>query len=109
MVSIVRVLLDFLSELLVEQRALPRSSRAAASDALDQGQPRRSDRRAPGYTRRSVPALSLSHHHELCQGLSQGPQPLAGNLRIAIDDGRVSQRAIAVKHVSTDNVFHQRS
>jgi hypothetical protein len=97
MVSIVRVLLDFLSELLVEQRALPRSSRAAASDALDQRQPRRNDRRAPGYTRRSVPALSLSHHHELCQGLSQGlsqgPQPLAGNLRIAIDDGRTKDLA----------------
>ena len=42
----VRVLLDRLPELLVEQRALPRPRRAAAGRPLAAGQPRRGDRRS---------------------------------------------------------------
>ena len=41
----VRLLLDRVPELLVEQRALPRSGRAAAGRPLAAGQPRRGDRR----------------------------------------------------------------
>ena len=44
----VRLLLDRLSELLVEQRALPRTRGAARGLPLDHRQPRRGHRRAPG-------------------------------------------------------------
>ena len=45
------------------------------------GQPRRGDRRAARQSRGPVPALSLPHHHELLEGLPEGPQPGEGNRR----------------------------
>src|ERR1700722_18145155 len=77
-------------ELLVEQRALPRTGGAAAGDTLGQGQPGRSHRRAARQSRGSVPALSLPHHHELRQGLSEEPQSFRGDRRTQAEDGRAS-------------------
>ena len=62
-------------------RALPRARGAAAGQPLDPGQPRRGDRRAARQSRRPVPALPLPHHHELRQGLPEGPQPGQGDRR----------------------------
>src|SRR5476651_1701297 len=75
----VRLLLDLVPELLVEQRALSWSRGAAASATLDRRQPRRGDRRAAGQSRGSVPALPLPHHHELRQFLPQAPQSRQGH------------------------------
>ncbi len=50
-------------------------------------QPRRGDRRAAGQSRRPVPALSLPHHHELLQGVPEGPEPGQGDRRDQEDDG----------------------
>ena len=77
----VRLLLDRLPELLVERRALPRPRRAAAGQPLARRQPRRGDRRAARQSRGPVPALPLPHHHELRQGLPEGPQPGQGHRR----------------------------
>ena len=43
--------------------------------------------RAPGQSRGSLPALSLPHHHELRQGLPQGPVAGQGHRRDQEDDG----------------------
>ena len=77
----VRLLLDRLSQLLVEQRALPRPGRPAAGIPLDRGQPRRGNRRATRRSRGPVPPLPLPHHHELREGLPEGPQPSQGHRR----------------------------
>ena len=70
----VRLLLDGLSELLVEQRPLPRAGGAARGLPLDHRQPRRGDRGAPGCPRGSLPAVPLPHHHELHRRVPQGPE-----------------------------------
>src|ERR1700688_3732652 len=83
-----RLLLDVVPELLVEQRALPGARRAAAGDTMGQGFARRSHRRAARQSRGSVPALSLPHHHELRQGLPEEPQSFRGHCRTQAEDGR---------------------
>src|SRR5262245_7776749 len=77
----VLLLHDELPQLLVEWRPLSGTGDAAAGLSLDRRQPRREDRRAPRRARRSVPALSLPHHHELHEDLPQGPQPGQGHRR----------------------------
>ncbi len=69
-------------------RPLSRPGRAAAGLSLDRRQPRRGDRRAARRSRGPVPALSLPHHHELRQGLPEGPQPGQGDRRDQEADGR---------------------
>ena len=86
----VRLLLDLLPELLVERRALSRPGRAAAGLSLADRLARRGDRRAARRSGRPVPALSLPHHHELRQGLPEGPQPGQGDRRDQEDDGRAA-------------------
>ncbi len=76
---LVRLLLDQLSELLVEQRALSRACGAAGRLPLDRRQPRRGGRRAARRSRGSVSAVSLPHHHELHRGLPQGPESRQGD------------------------------
>ena len=77
----VRLLLDRLPVLLVEQRALPRARGAPAGLSLARRFARRAGRRAPRCARGPVPALSLPHHHELHQHLPQGPEPGQGDRR----------------------------
>ena len=48
------------------------------------------DRRAARPARGPVPALSLPHHHELRQGLPEGPQPRQGHRADQADDGRAA-------------------
>ena len=64
-----RLLLDFMSQLLVEFRTLSGARRAVAILSLAGRQPRRGHRRAAGQSGRPVPALPLPHHHELHQHL----------------------------------------
>src|SRR3954471_21579048 len=73
-------------ELLVEQRTLSRPGRIAAGDPVDQGQPRRGNRRTARQTGRSVPAVPLPHHHELRQSLSEESQALRGDRRAEAED-----------------------
>ncbi|MGY3655869.1 succinate dehydrogenase/fumarate reductase iron-sulfur protein [Bradyrhizobium sp. USDA 376] len=82
-----------LPELLVEQRALSRSRRAAAGQPLGLRFARRGHRRAPRQSRGSVPALPLPHHHELRQGLPEGPQPGGSHRRAQAQDGRAADLA----------------
>ena len=86
----VRLLHHLLPELLVERRSLSRPGRIAAGRALAEGFARRSDRRAARLRRRSVPALSLPHHSELLEGLSERAQSGEGNRRHQEDDGRAA-------------------
>ena len=86
----VRLLLDLVPELLVEQRPLSRPGGAAAGLSLDQRQPRRGEGRAARRSRRPVPAVPLPHHHELRQGLPQGPQSGQGDRRHQEADGRAA-------------------
>src|SRR5215475_11112806 len=90
-----RLLLDLLPELLVEQRALPGAGRAAAGHALGQGQPRRGHWRAARQSRGPVPALPLPHHPELRQGLSEGTQSLRGDRRTEAEAGRAADLVVA--------------
>ncbi len=83
----VRVLLDGVPELLVEQRALPRPAALLASyrwiiDSRDESTGERLD-----DARRSVPPVSLPHHHELHRRLPEGSQPGEGDRRDQEDDG----------------------
>ena len=77
----VRLLLDQLPELLVEQRPLPRAGRAAGGLPLDRRQPRRGHRRAARPARGPVPAVPLPHHHELHRGVPEGPESGQGDRR----------------------------
>src|SRR6266849_5465776 len=86
----VRVLLDLVPELLVEQRAFSRARRAVAGDTMGQGFARRGHRRAARQSRRPVPALSLPHHHELRQGLPEESQSLRGHCRTQAEVGRTA-------------------
>src|SRR5512135_954144 len=83
-----RVLLDLLPELLVEFGSLSGSGGAAAGQSLGAGQPRRGDRRTARQSRGPVPALSLPHHHELLEGMPEGPQPGEGDRRVEEGYGR---------------------
>src|SRR6516165_10810258 len=84
----VRLLLDLVSELLVEQRSLSRARSAAAGAALARRQPRRGNRRAARQSRGLLPPLPLPHDHELCQCLPQAPQSRQGHRRDQAHDGR---------------------
>src|SRR5262245_44851716 len=86
----VRLLLDFVPELLVESRALSRPRRAAAGAQLDQGFTRRGDRRAARRPRGSVPPLPLPPDHELREGLPEGPQSGEGDRRDQADADRAA-------------------
>src|SRR3546814_6542344 len=72
---------DLLSELLVEQRQVPRPRDPAPGLSLARRQPRRDDRRTPRRARRPVPPLSLPHDQELRQRVPQGPEPRARDRR----------------------------
>jgi len=82
------LLLDVLSELLVERRSISRSGGAARGLSLDHRQSRRRHGRASRCARRSVPALSVPHHHELHRGLPQRSQPGQGHRGDQENDGR---------------------
>ena len=85
-----RLLLHLLPELLVERRALSRPGRAAPGLSLADRFTRRGDGREARSSRRSLPPLSLPHHHELRPGLPEGPQPGQGHRRDQEDDGRAA-------------------
>src|SRR6202011_4745290 len=86
----VRLLLDLVPELLVEQRPLSRSRSVAAVLSVDHRQPRRGDRRTARQSRRPVPPLPLPHHHELREGLPQGAQSCPGDRGNQEADGRTA-------------------
>src|SRR6476620_1139752 len=88
-----RLLLDLLPELLVEQRTLLGPRGTAAGNPLGHGFPRRGHRRAARQSRGPVPALSLPYHHELRQSLPEGPQPLRGDRRAQAEAGRTADLA----------------
>src|ERR1700754_2134002 len=75
-------------QLLVEFRTLSGPGGVAAILSLAGRQPRRTDGRATGQSGRSLPPLSLPHHHELRQHLSQGSQPRGSDRRNQADDGQ---------------------
>ena len=83
-----RLLLDELPELLVEQRPLPRPRDPAAGLPLARRQPRRGDGRTAGRAGGPLPALPLPHHHELHPHLPEAPEPGQGDRRDQEDDGR---------------------
>ncbi len=83
----VRLLLDQLPQLLVEQRSLPGARGAAGGLPLDRRQPRRGGRRAARRARGSVPAVPLPYHHELHRSLPEGPESGQGHRRDQADDG----------------------
>src|SRR6185369_17319297 len=68
------LLLDRLSELLVEFRQIPWPGDPSPGLSVARRQPRRSDRRAARPARGPVPPLSLPHDHELRERLPEGPQ-----------------------------------
>ena len=84
----VRVLLDVVPELLVESGALFGAGGVAAILSLAGRQPRRGQGRAARQSRRSVPALSLPHDHELRERVPEGVEPGAGDRRNQTDDGQ---------------------
>ena len=84
----VRLLLDVVSELLVEQRPLSRARGAARGLSLDHRFARRSHGRAARRARRSFPPVSLPHHHELHRGLPEGSESGQGHRRDQEDDAR---------------------
>ena len=92
----VRLLLDELPELLVEQRPLSRAGCTARGLPLACGQPRRRDRRAPRPSRGSVPAVTLPHDHELHADLPEGPEPGQGDRRDE-EDARGASALIATR------------
>ena len=63
--------------------------------------PRRSNRRTARRPRRPVPALSLPHHHELRQGLSQAPQSGESHRRDQAGSGGAAglARTISGQHI----------
>ena len=82
----VRLLLDLLSELLVERRSLSRPGDPAAGLSLADRFARRGGGRTARQSRRPVPPLSLPHHHELRQDLPEEPEPGQGDQRDQDDD-----------------------
>ncbi len=75
----VRVLLDQLPELLVEQRSVPRSGGAPGVIPMDRGQPGRGDGRSARPARGPLPPVSLPHHHELHRSVSEGSESGQGD------------------------------
>ena len=59
--------------------------------------PRRSDRRAPRQSRGPVPPLSLPHHHELRQGLPEGPQSVGSHRHAEAEAGRTADVTDAIR------------
>src|SRR6202011_4822100 len=90
------LLLDLLSELLVEPGPLSRSVDPAAILPLARRQPRSAHWRAPRPARGSVPTLSLPHHHELLQDLPKRTQPSSRDFQHQANDGRARVRSQAV-------------
>ena len=86
----VRVLLDVVSELLVERRPLSRAGGPAAGLSLAHQLPRRGAGRAARQSRGPVPALSLPHDHELRPDMPKGSQPGQGDRPHQGDDGRTT-------------------
>ena len=84
----VRLLLDELPELLVEQRSLPGPRDPAAGLPLARRQPRRGHGRAARRVGGPLQALPLPHHHELHPHLPEAPEPGQGDRRDQEDDGR---------------------
>ena len=86
----VRLLLDELSELLVERGALSRPGDSASGLSLAGRFPRRGDGRAARRSGRPFPALSLPHHHELHEDLPEISQPGKSDCRNQENAGRAS-------------------
>ena len=86
----VRLLLDLLPELLVEQRSLPRTGGTARGLSLDHRYARRGHRRAARCARRSVPAVSLPHDHELHRSVPEGSESGQGDRRDQANDCRAA-------------------
>ena len=89
------LLLDLVPELLVESGPLSRSIDPAAVLPMACRQPRSAHRRAARSARRSVPALSLPHHHELHQELPERSQSGARDLPHQANDGGARLKRIA--------------
>ena len=73
---------------------------------------RRGDRRAARQSRGPVPALSLPHHHELRQGLPEGPKPGQGDRQDQKGDGRAARsnaRHLRRAHDSSYMSLHGRT
>ncbi len=85
-----RVLLNLLSQLLVERRPLSRPGDSPAGLSLADRLARRGPRRAARRSRRPVPALSLPHDHELRQDLSEGAQSRQSDRPYQEHDGRTT-------------------
>src|SRR5918912_2120662 len=77
----VRLLFDLLPELLVEQRAFLRTSRAAAGSQMDQRQPGRGDRRAARYSGGPVSAVPLPYHPKLRKSVPERIESITGHCR----------------------------
>mmetsp|Transcript_27135 Transcript_27135/g.75847 ORF Transcript_27135/g.75847 Transcript_27135/m.75847 type:complete len:217 (-) Transcript_27135:97-747(-) len=71
----VRLLLHVVPVVLVEQRQVPGPGGAAAGLPLDHRQPRHGHAGAHRARGRCLQAVPVQDHHELRQGLPQGPQP----------------------------------
>ena len=80
-VHLMRLLLDQLPVLLVEQRAVPGAGRAAPGLSLARGFARRARRRAARRARGPVSPVPLPHDHELRQHLPQGAEPRQSDRR----------------------------
>ena len=66
-----RVLLDVLSVVLVEQRQVSRTRGAASGVPMDHRLARRVHRGAVGQRQRRVQVVPMSHDHELQQGVPE--------------------------------------
>src|SRR5262249_39829174 len=88
----VLLLLDFVSELLVEPGSLSRPVNSIAVLPLARRQPRPAHRRTPRPPGGPVPALPLPHDHELHQRLPERTQPGARDRQYQANDGRARVR-----------------
>src|SRR6266404_9084495 len=90
-----------LSQLLVERRSLSGAGDSAPGLSLDRRQPRRGRGRAPRRSGRSLPPLSLPHHHELHPHLPQEPEPRQGHRRDQEADARAALRRERLSAIAT--------
>jgi hypothetical protein len=103
------LLLDLVPELLVEPGQISRSIDPAAIVPLACRQPRSAHRRPARSARRSVPALSLSYHHELHQDLPERTQPGSGDWPHQGNDGGAWVRTASVGHNHQPRHHHGRA